>query len=80
LSFWFCFLTLHFQPVPATNDDMMHARGPAPGNPYHWLPVTARNPPAPSKNALWAVTDCSIFLWQTCKQIISLFFFFFFFF
>lgn len=31
----FCFSSLQFQPVPATNDDMIQARGPAPGYPYH---------------------------------------------
>lgn len=52
---------LLLQPVPATNADMMHARGPAPGYPKYELPVTAKNPPAPSRNDLFAVVDRSIY-------------------
>jgi len=60
----FCFSSLHFQPVPAMNDDMIQARGPAPGYPYHWLPVTAKKPPEPNRNALFVVTDFSVCEWN----------------
>lgn len=56
-----CFFDLFLQPVAATNADMMHANGPAPGYPHHVLPVTARNPPAPNRNDRLAVTNRLIF-------------------
>lgn len=55
MSWRFRFSSRHFQPVPATKDDIMHANGPAPGYPSFWLPVTANNPPAPNRKALLAV-------------------------
>jgi len=59
-----CSADRFLQPVPATNAEMMHASGPAPGYPHHWLPVTAKNPPAPSKNDLLAVTEFSIYMFR----------------
>lgn len=58
----FCSLSLLRQPVAATNADMIHANGPAPGHPNHVLPVTANSPPAPSRNDLLAVTNRFIFV------------------
>lgn len=60
--FCLCWADCFLQPVPATNADMIHASGPAPGYPHHWLPVTAKNPPVPSRNDLLAVTEFSIYI------------------